>query len=174
MTLRYLKILIVSTFLFLFVPVVSADEALPYTIDDEGKVDMYTRVGWKVFHLNCYSCHGVDAVGTDLAPSLVEALKDMTKNEFITKVLTRYRITMGAGQVTGDDVTALREAMMAEVMKYERSEKGEIIMPAWSQSPYVQPHVEDLYAYLKARSDGVLKPGEPVSLIPDAQIQVKI
>lgn len=166
MTLRCPKILIVSTFLSLFIPVVSADEALPYTIDDEGKVDMYTRVGWKVFHLNCYSCHGVDAVGTDVAPSLVEALKDMTKNEFITKVLTRYRITMGSGQVTGDDVTALREAMMAEVMKYERSEKGEIIMPAWSQSPYVQPHVEDLYAYLKARSDGALKPGEPVTFDP--------
>ena len=51
--------------------------------------------------------------------------------------------------------------MMAEVMKYQRAEQGEIIMPAWSQSPYVQPHLEDIYAYLKARSDGVLGTGEP-------------
>lgn len=157
-----LKILItlcITTGLMLSNPLF-AEEEKPYTIKD-GKVDVYTHAGWKVFNMNCYGCHGVDAVATDVAPDLLESLKGMTKNEFITKVLTRYRITMGAGQIMGDDQTALREAMMAEVMKHERSKQGEIIMPAWSQSPYVQPHVEDLYSYLKARSDGVLGTGEP-------------
>ncbi len=159
MNILFTRVVCLLAGLLIINPVLNAEEKT-YTIND-GKVDIYTHVGWKVFNMNCYSCHGVDAVGTDIAPNLVESLKDMTKNEFITKVLTRYRITMGAGQITGDDQTALREAMMAEVMKHERAEQGEIIMPAWSQSPYVQPHLEDLYAYLKARSDGVLGTGEP-------------
>ena len=159
MNILFTRLVCLLAGLLIINPVLNAEEK-PYTITD-GKVDIYTHVGWKVFNMNCYSCHGVDAVSTDIAPNLVESLKDMTKNEFITKVLTRYRITMGAGQITGDDQTALREAMMAEVMKHQRAEQGEIIMPAWSQSPYVQPHLEDLYAYLKARSDGVLGTGEP-------------
>ena len=151
--------------LLLMVPVVNADEEKPYTITD-GKVDIYTHVGWKVFNMSCYSCHGVDAVKTDIAPDLVESLKGMTKNQFITKVLTSYRITVGQNRIIGEDQDALRDAMMAEVMKKNRAEQGEIIMPAWSRSPYVEPHVEDLYAYLKARSDGAIGSGEPEVVQP--------
>ena len=160
MKIRLSRVLCLATGLLLTTSALYAGDEKPYNIKD-GKVDIYTHVGWKVFNMNCYSCHGVDAVATDVAPDLLESLKGMTKNEFMTKVLTRYRITFGAGQVTGDDQTAIREAMMAEVMKQERAKQGEIIMPSWSQSPYVKPHLEDLYAYLKARSDGVLGTGEP-------------
>ena len=146
--------------LILTYPLINAEEEKPYTITD-GKVDIYTHVGWKVFNMSCYSCHGVDAVKTDIAPDLLESLKGMTKNQFITKVLTSYRITVGSNQIRGEDQTALRDAMMAEVMKKDRAEQGEIIMPAWSRSPYVEPHVEDLYSYLKARSDGIVDAGEP-------------
>ncbi len=160
MNIRSIKVLYIVAGLVLTTSSLYAENETLYTIKD-GKVDIYTHVGWKVFNMNCYGCHGVDAVATDVAPDLLESLKEMTKNEFITKVLTRYRITLGAGQATGDNQTAIREAMMAEVMKQERAKQGEIIMPAWSQSPYVKPHVEDLYSYLKARSDGVLGAGEP-------------
>ena len=34
-------------------------------------------------------------------------------------------------------------------------------MPAWEADPKVNPHVLDLYAYLSARADGKLGPGEP-------------
>lgn len=162
MTLSTFRIVCLGLGLFLTQPL-TADEEKPYTITD-GKADINTYVGWKVFHMNCYSCHGVDAVGTDVAPSLVDSLKDMNRNEFITKVLTRYRLTMGAGEV--HDSTARREMMMAEVQKHERAEQGDIIMPAWSQSPYVKPHVEDLFAYLKARADGALGTGEPQKAEP--------
>ena len=141
-------------------PLINAEEEKPYTITD-GKVDIYTHVGWKVFNMSCYSCHGVDAVKTDIAPNLLESLKGMTKNQFITKVLTSYRITIETNQIRGEDQTALRNAMMAEVMNNDRAEQGKIIMPAWSRSPYVEPHVEDLYSYLKARSDGAVGAGEP-------------
>jgi len=48
--------------------------------------------------------------------------------------------------------------MMAEV---NRREDPVLLMPAWEGDPKVKPHLSDLYAYLKARSDGVLEPGKP-------------
>ena len=39
------------------------------------KVDRSTYLGWKVFHTSRYGCHGVDALGTDVAPSLVARVK---------------------------------------------------------------------------------------------------
>ena len=48
-----------------------------YYLVKDGKVDTRTFMGWRVFHMNYHSCHGIDAVGTDVAPSLVERLKTM-------------------------------------------------------------------------------------------------
>ena len=43
--------------------------------------------------------------------------------------------------------------------------KGQIgVMPPWKENPNVSKHYEDLYGYLKARSDGVLPPGKPARL----------
>ena len=138
----------------------SAEDEKPYTITD-GKVDTNTYLGWKVFNTTCYSCHGVDATGTDVAPNLIDSIneKNMSKNEVITKILTRYRITVSADEVA--DPTTRRQIMMEEVLKYERAQQGELIMPSWSQNQDIRPHVEDLYAYLKARADGALCAGEP-------------
>lgn len=35
------------------------------------------------------------------------------------------------------------------------------VMPAWGENPNVNRKIPDLYAYLKARADGVLGPGRP-------------
>ena len=35
------------------------------------------------------------------------------------------------------------------------------VMPAWGENPNVMKHIDGLYAYLKARSDGALKGGKP-------------
>ena len=35
------------------------------------------------------------------------------------------------------------------------------VMPAWKDNPNVNKHFDALYAYLMARSDGVLAPGKP-------------
>jgi mono/diheme cytochrome c family protein len=137
------------------------DEEADYVVQDGHYVDQRTMIGWRVFHLSCHTCHGVDAVGTDIAPSLVESLKTMSREEFATKVATKYRITMDWGAVSGDDQTALRAAMLAEVEKHERGARGELVMPAWQYSPAVKPHILDIYGYLKARADGVLEPGKP-------------
>jgi hypothetical protein len=48
-----------------------------------------------------------------------------------------------------------------EVMKQQRGERGQVLMPAWEANTKVKPHVIDLYAYLQARADGALGPGRP-------------
>ncbi len=134
--------------------------APPYRVQN-GAVDERTFIGWEVFHLNCHGCHGVDAEGTDIAPNLVEKIKHLTARDFAIKVSSRYRIVVGGGEVYGDDQTAMRQAMLEEVIKYEREKKGELVMPAWEGNRDVKPHIMDLYAYLRARADGVLGKGKP-------------
>jgi hypothetical protein len=129
----------------------------PYVVVN-GKVDQSTYLGWRAYHSACHTCHGVDATGTSVAPSLVERMKKLSARDFSFKVLTSYRIVLGAGSTSGDDSTAVREAMLEEVLRRDR---GELVMPAWERDPAVRPHLMDLYAYLKARADGALGPGEP-------------
>ncbi|MDP1535950.1 MAG: hypothetical protein Q8L95_02030 [Burkholderiales bacterium] len=126
-----------------------------------GKVDRGTYTGWRLFHTACYGCHGVGGAGTDLAPNLVERVKTLTPRAFATKVLTSYRIVLPASEANTEDRSAVREAMLEEVMRRERGARGQIIMPAWEADPKVNPHVLDLYAYLSARADGQLGPGQP-------------
>ena len=127
----------------------------------EGKVDAGTYTGWRVFHTTCYGCHGVDAVGTDLAPNLVERIKTMTPRAFAGKVLTSYRIALPSSEAKGEDRTGVRDAMLEEVMRQQRGARGQIVMPAWDTDAAVSPHVLDLFAYLSARADGKLGPGKP-------------
>ncbi|HEU4624564.1 MAG TPA: c-type cytochrome [Steroidobacteraceae bacterium] len=134
----------------------TADEK-PYRIVD-GKVDDATYRGWRAYHSACHTCHGVDAVGTSVAPSLVDRVAHMSARQFTVKVLTSYRITVPSGEATGDDPTAVREAIVDQVLRHER---GELLMPAWEGDSKVRPHVLDLYAYLRARADGALGPGRP-------------
>ena len=45
--------------------------------------------GWKTFHVYCYRCHGVDAMGSDLAPNLRHSLGpqgSVTHEVFVTTV----------------------------------------------------------------------------------------
>jgi mono/diheme cytochrome c family protein len=147
---------------FVFAQGDSAAKAPPYRVVN-GKVDDATYRGWRAFHSACHTCHGVDAVGTVVAPSLVERVRDLSAKQFTIKVLTSYRIVMGQSETQGDDQTAIRERMAEEAM---RTEAGELRMPAWGDDAGIKPRVTDLYAYLRARADGVLGPGEPKRLGP--------
>jgi len=129
----------------------------PYKVTN-GKVDEATFRGWRAFHSACHTCHGVDAVGTDVAPSLVDRVKELSAHDFTVKVLTSYRLVFPSGEVTGDNPTALRSQFVEEVLRRER---GELVMPAWEGDPKVRPHVLDIYAYLRARADGALGRGKP-------------
>src|SRR3989304_6694828 len=140
----------------------AAGNVSPYYRVIEGKVDARTFMGWRVFHMNCHSCHGIDAVGTVLAPDLVERLKTMGPDTFAVKVLKRYRITLGMNQATSETESATRNVIIEEMMRQQRGAEGEIVMPGWEEfNPGIRAHILDLYAYLKARADGALKPGRP-------------
>lgn len=134
-----------------------AADAAPYRVVN-GKVDESTFLGWRAFHSACHACHGVDAVGTIIAPSLVERVKQLSAHDFTVKVLTSYRLVFPSSEVSGDDPTAVRAEFVEEVLRRER---GDLIMPAWEGDQNVRPHVLDLYAYLRARADGALGPGKP-------------
>jgi len=46
--------------------------------------------------------------------------------------------------------------------------QGQIgVMPAWKDNPNINKHFEDLYSYLKARSDGALPAVRPQRLMDD-------
>ena len=47
--------------------------------------DTYKNVydGWKWWHVYCYRCHGVDAVGTTQAPNLIDPNRKLSSAEFL-------------------------------------------------------------------------------------------
>jgi mono/diheme cytochrome c family protein len=88
--------------------------------------------GWKQFNLNCARCHGEDALGTTIAPHLIMSLKP--DGPINTKEL--FMSTVCAG----------------------RPQKG---MPAWCSLGLGMDKIEQIYTYVKGRSDGKIHPGRP-------------
>ena len=106
-------------------PSVSAQEVKTdlYTVEDGYKVDSETMKGFRTWRAAaCDRCHGANQEGL-VGPSLVNSLKTLTKEEFITTV------------------------------KNGRLEKG---MQSFGNSPVVMDNINQLYAYLKGRSDGAI------------------
>lgn len=146
---------------------VSAQSPTPgtYRVQD-GKVDEGTFAGWVLFHTACFICHGRDALGTHVAPPLVNSLNTLSRQEFANKVLTRYRLTTGSLEAGTDDQSSVKQLILDEVRKSERGKYGRVSMPGWQGNPGIEAHLLDLYAYLKARADGVLGPGQPAVIQP--------
>lgn len=113
--------------------VVTAQEKKPYSIVD-GKVDKGTYNGFRRYHASCHVCHGPDGLGSSYAPSMVDSLKVIDEAAF-NEVVVNGRQNLAAGQ--------------------------EKVMPSFAAAPDVMDYLTDIYAYLKARSDGVLGRGRP-------------
>jgi hypothetical protein len=88
--------------------------------------------GWKQFNLNCARCHGEDVLGTTIAPHLIMSLKP--DGPINTKEL--FISTVCAG----------------------RPQKG---MPAWCSLGLGMDKIEQIYLYVKGRSDAKIHPGRP-------------
>ena len=78
----------------------------------------------------CQVCHGLDGSGSTIGPSLLQKL----------------------------DGDVNRERFMDVVANGTQGQIG--VMPPWKENPNVMKYVDQLYAYLKARADGVLPAGK--------------
>ncbi len=110
-----------------------AAEEKPYVVKD-GKVDKGTFNGWRRYTESCLRCHGPDGAGSSYAPVLLESLKSMSEDEF-NEVVVNGRVDVKPGKQS--------------------------VMPAFGTVEDVVLYLHDIYAYLKARSDGVLGRGRP-------------
>lgn len=119
---------------------------------ENGKVDDKTYVGWRLFNSTCFVCHGKHATGTDRAPNLLPVVAEMSEYRFRKKVLSKY-----FAKVNLDDPDR-RLDFLAQISQEDA--KG-FKMPTWSDDPNIRPHISELYAYLKARSDGALGQERP-------------
>jgi methanol metabolism-related c-type cytochrome len=143
---RGLRLVLLASAFLLSVSLISADRSLaqdtaaatdeekPYKIEADGTVDWPTFSGFRRFNSECFVCHGPDGVGSTFAPSLVDSLKTMPYEKFMEIVVN------GKQEVN----TAVQKKM-----------------PAFGTNPNVMCYLDDIYAYLKARSDGVVGRGRP-------------
>ncbi|MGH7498280.1 MAG: c-type cytochrome [Gemmatimonadales bacterium] len=88
--------------------------------------------GWKQFNLNCARCHGEDVTGTTIAPHLILSLKP-------------------------DGPINTRELFISTVCA-GRPAKG---MPAWCSLGLEMDKIQEIYSYVKGRSDAKIAPGRP-------------
>jgi mono/diheme cytochrome c family protein len=88
--------------------------------------------GWKQFNLNCARCHGEDVLGTTIAPHLIVSLKPN-------------------GPVNTKE-------LFVQIVCAGRPEKG---MPAWCPLGMEMEKIQAIYAYVKGRSEGNIRPGRP-------------
>jgi hypothetical protein len=88
--------------------------------------------GWKQFNLNCARCHGEDVSGTTIAPHLIVSLKP--DGPINTKEIFMQTVCAG------------------------RPAKG---MPAWCTLGLDMDKINDIYQYVKGRSDAKISPGRP-------------
>jgi mono/diheme cytochrome c family protein len=110
-----------------------AEDAKPYVVKD-GKTDQATYNGWRRYSESCLRCHGPDGAGSSYAPDLTASLKSMSEDIF--------KATVMGGRVNV-------------------SQANQNVMPSFADVEDVAQYIDDIYGYLKARSDGVLDRGRP-------------
>ena len=111
-----------------------AQDSPTYNIKADGTVDWYTYSGYRRYHAECHTCHGPDGMGSSYAPALVESLKRLSYQDFLEVVIQgRQNVSSGSQNV----------------------------MPSFGTNNNVACYLDDLYVYLKARSDGALERVRP-------------
>ena len=155
-----MKYLIMITHIFLFTllsQIALAGGNSEYYQAKDGNVDSATFIGWTTYHSVCVRCHGVGAVGSDIAPDLTEIADRFSPEQFRLKVMHTTIV-----RFTTDDWLNMEENMYKEIAKQESRDKGELEkMPRWKYNPVVTHNINNIYSYLKARADGAIGPDRP-------------
>ena len=105
-----------------------------YKVLGENKVDWYTFNGYRRYHAECHTCHGPAGLGSSFAPNLLDSVKTLGYEKFLEIVVNGR---------TNISTTAQNK------------------MPAFGDNLNVMCFIDDIYAYLHARLDGVLNRGRP-------------
>ena len=108
-----------------------------YKVSADGTVDWYTYSGFRRYHSECHVCHGPDGEGSSYAPALANSLKTMGYAEFYGTVVGGKQ-DLGAGQ--------------------------EKVMPAFADNKNVMCYLNDIYVYLRARSQDAIPRGRPANM----------
>lgn len=119
-----------------------AEGAPTYNITADGNVDWYTFSGYRRYHSECTVCHGPDGAGSTYAPALTDSLKKMNYEQFTTVVVQGRK-----------DV----------------STSSQKVMPTFGTNRNVMCYLDDIYVYLRARSDGALARVRPEKHDPKPQ-----
>lgn len=106
-----------------------------------GRVDQHTFNGYRRYGESCLRCHGPDGAGSSYAPNLTESLKHLSYDDVVNV------ITNGRQNVT-------------------KSQNN--VMPAFGTTEDVALYMDDIYGYLKARSDDKLPRGRPKRIGDDS------
>ena len=106
----------------------------PVYVVHDGLVDQHTYNGYRRYGESCLRCHGPDGAGSSYAPDLTESLKHLDYEQFANTVVNgRQNVTASQNNV----------------------------MPAFGTTEDVILYLDDIYGYLKARSDDKLPRGRP-------------
>ncbi len=105
-----------------------------FKVEADGAVDWYTFSGYLRFNANCIVCHGPDGAGSSYAPDLTNSLKTISYGEFL--------------------------AIVAQGRK-NVSASTDYVMPAFGNNKNVVCYLDDIFVYLRGRSDGAVGRGRP-------------
>jgi len=105
-----------------------------YKISGEGVVDWYTFSGFRRYHSDCHVCHGPNGDGSSYAPALASSMKTLSYNDFVN-VVTNGRQNVNAA--------------------------NDKVMPAFGTNANVMCYLDDIYVYLRARTNNAIPGGRP-------------
>ncbi len=110
-----------------------------FKIAPDGTVDWYTFSGYLRFNSTCIVCHGPDGAGSTYAPALTDSLKNLTYGEFLA-IVAQGRQNVGTA--------------------------SDNVMPAFGENKNVVCYLDNIYVYLRGRSDGAVGRGRPEKHVP--------
>jgi methanol metabolism-related c-type cytochrome len=113
------------------------DGTISYHVKKDGGLDWYTYSGFKRYHDagGCTQCHGQAGMGSTFGPGLVESLKTMDYATFLD-IVANGRIIRKEGGAPS-------------------------VMPALRGNRNVMCFIEDIYTYLRGRSQGAVNEFRP-------------
>jgi methanol metabolism-related c-type cytochrome len=110
-----------------------------YKVEANGTVDWMTYSGFRRYHSECHVCHGPDGEGSSYAPALKTSLKTLSYAEF-------YGIVVSGRQNMANGNTK--------------------VMPTFAENKNVMCYLNDIYVYLRARSQDAIPRGRPAEHAP--------